>query len=184
MTALRIIGRKEALNAGLPHYFTGKPCKSGHVAPRYARNGTCHECRRIAALSRHYANPEYSAEKSKRFHQRNPDYADRNRERINAVSRDYIKRNRAKYNMYSAERRARLRQAIPPWFSDADRAEIAKQYKAARVLTEKTGIPHEVDHIAPLAGKNICGLHVAKNLRIVPAAVNKRKSNTFHSEIF
>lgn len=36
--------RAEALKAGLPHYFTGKPCKNGHTAQRNTLPGSCVEC--------------------------------------------------------------------------------------------------------------------------------------------
>lgn len=72
-----------------------------------------------------------------------------------------------------ARRRAKLRSAFPPW---ADREEIAKVYAQAERLSAETGIPHEVDHIIPLAGKNISGLHVHENLRAIPKSQNRRKS--------
>lgn len=48
--------------------------------------------------------------------------------------------------------------------------------QAAR-LTRRTGIVHEVDHIVPLQGENVCGLHVETNLRVITKAANREKSN-------
>lgn len=39
-----IVTRAEAIRAGVPRYFTGKPCKSGHIAERYTLKGSCVEC--------------------------------------------------------------------------------------------------------------------------------------------
>jgi hypothetical protein len=62
-----------------------------------------------------------------------------------------------KYVAGVAHRRAIRLNATPPW---VDRKAILAFYAEARRLTRETGIPHEVDHIHPLQGKNACGLHV------------------------
>jgi 5-methylcytosine-specific restriction endonuclease McrA len=73
-----------------------------------------------------------------------------------------------------ASRRAGLDKATPKW---ADRAAIKEVFAEALQLTAKTGIPHEVDHIIPLKGKMVSGLHVQWNLRAITASDNRRKSN-------
>ena len=57
--------------------------------------------------------------------------------------------------------------------------EIRKIYKNCREMTKQTGILHEVDHIVPLHGKNVCGLHVEYNLQIITSKQNRIKSNKF-----
>lgn len=75
---------------------------------------------------------------------------------------------------WEALRRARIRIAMPPW---VDVNEIRRVYeKRARIVSE-TGVEHHVDHIIPLAGKNVCGLHVPWNLQVIPGEANRRKSN-------
>lgn len=56
-------------------------------------------------------------------------------------------------------------------------------YKEAKRLTEETGIPHEVDHIVPVHSRHVCGLHNEFNLRVIPGTQNRRKGNTFTSEV-
>ena len=76
----------------------------------------------------------------------------------------------------SAARRSRLLSSTPSW---ADKAEIKNIYAEAIILTKKTGVKHEVDHVVPLKGAFVCGLHVASNLRPIPHYENRRKSNKF-----
>jgi 5-methylcytosine-specific restriction endonuclease McrA len=81
---------------------------------------------------------------------------------------------------YVRAMKKRLRPATPAW---ADLEAIALVYQAARQATVDSGIQHEVDHIIPIRGRAVCGLHVAWNLRVVAASVNRRKSNKFDDVI-
>lgn len=71
---------------------------------------------------------------------------------------------------------ARRIRATPQW---ANEKAILAVYQKAKELTEATGTPHDVDHIIPLQGKFVCGLHVESNLRAIPSALNRKKSNSF-----
>lgn len=68
---------------------------------------------------------------------------------------------------------------MPMW---ADKEKINKIYKEAKELTKTTGIIYEVDHIIPLQGKNVCGLHTENNLQIITRSKNRKKSNKFKGE--
>ena len=76
----------------------------------------------------------------------------------------------------SSARRAGLARATPKW---ADRAAIKVVYDQCAETTQRTGIRHEVDHIVPLKGKRVCGLHVHWNLRVITRAENGAKSNRY-----
>ncbi len=78
-----------------------------------------------------------------------------------------------------AKRRASKLQATPSWLSEKDQKQIKLIYTACSNVTERTGKPHHVDHIVPLQGENVCGLHVPWNLAIIPASMNLSKSNKF-----
>lgn len=64
----------------------------------------------------------------------------------------------------------------------ADRDAIRRVYAEARALSEATGVPHHVDHIIPLQGDLVSGLHVESNLRVLPATDNQRKRNRYEVE--
>lgn len=49
-------------------------------------------------------------------------------------------------------------------------------------MTRETGIAHEVDHIYPLQGRNVCGLHVETNLRVITRSANRKKNNRVGKE--
>lgn len=70
-------------------------------------------------------------------------------------------------------RKKAIRAATPPW---ADRNEIKRVYIEAG-LRRQAGEDVHVDHIYPLKGKDMCGLHIASNLRIIPAKENLMKHN-------
>lgn len=53
MTDEKIFSAKMARSMGLKRYFSGEPCKRGHVAERQASNNECIECRREDHASWH-----------------------------------------------------------------------------------------------------------------------------------
>lgn len=87
--------------------------------------------------------------------------------------------NRGKVNHQAAKRRCIKALATPAWLTDTDWAAIEALYVQAAELTVQTGIEHEVDHIIPLQGKNVCGFHCPKNLRVITRNENRCKSNKF-----
>ena len=86
-----IISRSEAKARGLKTYFTGKPCKHGHIATRLVSSGTCREC--SGAFDRRWRqeNQEYARKRNRRYHH---DYYGRNREKVIEKSRQYYEANK------------------------------------------------------------------------------------------
>lgn len=80
----------------------------------------------------------------------------------------------------AAMRLVAVKRATPVW---ADREAIKAIYVEAARMTLKTGVPHQVDHIVPIAGRNVCGLHVPANLRVITADANRLKSNTLIEDL-
>lgn len=96
-------------------------------------------------------------------------------------NREVVYKNRAsKRTLYShLHRKYMLRksQACPEWLTDEDLEKIHKLYEHAKDCYLVSGQKYHVDHIVPLQGKNVCGLHVPWNLQILPDYVNYAKGN-------
>ena len=99
-----------------------------------------------------------------------------NSDRVRQINKEWAEQNRDKIAASAARIRARIIQATPAW---ADWKQIEKFYTLAQKMTRQTGIPHQVDHIVPLNGKNVRGLHVHYNLRVITATENMTKHNRF-----
>ena len=111
--------------------------------------------------------------------QYNSDRYKANKEAFKARNNKYRRANQAKYNFIEGKRRASTLQRTPNWLTKADYAKIEEFYVQSRELTETTGIKYEVDHIIPLQGKNVSGLHVPENLQIITKSENCIKSNSY-----
>jgi len=112
-------------------------------------------------------NKELVRENNRKWCKQNPDL---NR----ACKRRWDKANPAKLRAKQARRRARIKQATPPW---AEHAAINQIFDEACRLERETGIPYHVDHIYPLYSPYLCGLHIAENLQAIPKSENLKKSN-------
>jgi hypothetical protein len=75
--------------------------------------------------------------------------------------------------------RAQRRSAAKPWRDEFTRLVEAEASRLAKARSLMFGFQWDVDHIAPLAGKEVCGLHIWSNLSVIPAVFNCRKRNKF-----
>lgn len=98
---------------------------------------------------------------------------ERNKDQHLVNSKEWYAANRHRKLATTTARELRCKQATPAW---VDREAIIKIYAEAKQKTQETGIQHDVDHIVPLQGKTVSGLHVPWNLRVIPSAENKRKA--------
>jgi hypothetical protein len=71
-------------------------------------------------------------------------------------------------------RKRHVEMATPIW---VDQDQIRPFYEEAQRMTKDTGITYHVDHIVPLRGKSVCGLHVPWNLRVIVGTENGTKAN-------
>lgn len=102
---------------------------------------------------------------------------DRNRPAMREKLQKRKKRDRAKFTALQVKRYAAGMRRTPPWLTKAHLAEIEGAYHFARVMEAIAGEKYHVDHIEPLQGKDVSGLHVPWNLRVIPARENFAKGN-------
>ena len=194
--------RVEAMQHNAVHYSTGYPCKHGHTSPRYTKDGKCVECRVLLANSWNEKNKERHAVSVKKHNakyvekykqQRNLRYAHNktcelarqkiyynlNKEVIAKRTSEYQKNNPAMVAAKTAKRRHAKAQRTPLWLSQDDYWMMEQAYELAALRTQIFGFAWEVDHVLPLRGKNVSGLHVPENLQVIPRVVNRSKYNHF-----
>jgi 5-methylcytosine-specific restriction endonuclease McrA len=87
--------------------------------------------------------------------------------------KDRTSEQKGKWVAYVVARQKRIKKATPIW---ADLDAVKEFYIEAQRLTKETGIPHEVDHIIPIKGKVVSGLHVPANLQILTEKQNQTKN--------
>jgi hypothetical protein len=104
--------------------------------------------------------------------------AKRSWNRLNKDKRDaYRYRKSDYYNSLSRLYQASKVSATPPWLTDEHKKQILEFYALSKDCSVVTGEAYHVDHIVPLRGRNICGLHVPWNLQVLPSDINISKGN-------
>lgn len=154
----------------------------------------CRACRQKERTDRQ--NPEYAKarylRKREEIRARAKEHYKENKEMILARNAKYQKKwnlenlnyfvewrskNLAKQRFYSHKRKAAELKATPPWLSEEQKAHMQIFYDAACDLQKELKIELHVDHIIPLQGKNVCGLHVPWNLQVLTKYDNLSKGN-------
>jgi hypothetical protein len=180
--------RAAAMKAGLITYFTGRPCKYGHVEQRRTSSGVCVVCE--AAKSKKWAeqNPEKMAEVYKKSYAKHADkkrlysknYRAANPERVKENNKKSIQNRKPQRAASQMLRTARKLQATPAWLSKEQLSWISEYYVAAKQF----GVTLAIDHIVPLRGENVCGLHVPWNLCLRTKSDNSKKHNKLTEEAY
>jgi len=182
--------REEAKKTGSKYYFTGQPCKHGHIALRKTK-GSCVECLKVEWAKGNETRAEYFKQynQSEAGQQAKAEYYERNKEvvklkamtRPNEQRQQYRKAWKEKHpeevKASTKHRRDKHKQATPAWLTPEHKKQIRQLYVDAMTATKITGTAYVVDHIVPLRGEGVCGLHVPWNLQIMSRAENLKKSN-------
>jgi len=131
--------------------------------------GKCRLCVKLY----YKANRDSILAKCEEYRKANPDCTKKWRLQNPEYEKDRLKNNRGYFNAKSAKRRASKLLATPKWLTDFDNEYIKFVYNKASFLEM------HVDHIVPLQGVNVCGLHVPWNLQLLEPSENIKKSNKF-----
>ena len=142
----------EARELGEKYYFTGKPCKYGHLSKRSVACRDCYECKDISRTEWDRTHPE---QRRKRL--------------IKAGRRQYALKPDLAHER-AIKRRGLAQQATPLF---ADKEEIRSIYLLSR------GLGMHVDHIIPINHPLVCGLHVPANLQLLSPTENLSKGNSY-----
>jgi hypothetical protein len=192
MSTLTVISRAEAKAQGLTRYFTGEPCAHGHIAERRVSTYKCDACYlRLREYQREAARKSYAKHRDSRLAKQQA-YSESHKDQIaekcakwfqrnkkHATSRNlaWLHANPEKRRHYDNKRRTRNADASPIWFGEFD--EMVMEHAAALAVQRERlfGFEWEIDHVFPLQGKSVSGLHCGNNIAVVPKSVNRKKHN-------
>jgi DNA polymerase III delta prime subunit len=163
-------------------FYSSNTHKSGYAS-------WCIVCEAERCKTKNIANRERRLAKAKEWRENHPETArnaiiawrEANKERYTNYFVQYSKANRGKVNTKWMKREAAKKSRTPAWLTDDDYWMIEQAYDIANKRTQMLGVQFHVDHIVPLQGKTVSGLHVPWNLQVITAKENRMKSNKITS---
>lgn len=137
-------------------------------------HSSCKKC--INSINRSFskANPEAKKEYSRKW-------VRNNKEKHSTYNKKWQKENKGKVTAYTRNRQAAQLQRTPNWLTQEHLDLIKIEYELAAWCTNVMQEEYQVDHIVPLRGKTVSGLHVPWNLQVITKTANAEKSNKWQS---
>jgi 5-methylcytosine-specific restriction endonuclease McrA len=127
---------------------------------------------RVRAREWYINNKDRATTRARNWSRSNPD-------KRFEIKRGWRRRNPGIVCDLKRRRDAALLKRTPPWLTKEQLKEIRATYVLASELSWLSEGGLHVDHIVPIQGKNVSGLHVPWNLQIIPARENIRKGNRY-----
>jgi hypothetical protein len=161
-------------------FYSSNRHKSGYAA-------WCKQCESERNRLKNLSNRASRLVKAKQWRDENKDkqavaiknWREQNPEKLKATYKDWAQRNKDKVNAKWMKREASKKQRTPAWLTEDDMWMMEQAYEIAAKRKQMLGDDWHVDHIIPLQGKTVSGLHVPWNLQVIPAKLNWQKSNHF-----
>lgn len=159
-----------------------KVCRSSTSLKKYYENHEAGKARLKVAHAKRIANsPNFYAERYAKYKEQDLARAklayQANAEERKAKQRLWSKTNRGIANALSKRYKLKKAKATPLWLTPEQIYNMQCTYKVAAQLSETSSQKWHVDHIVPIRGKDVCGLHVPWNLQLLPAKMNMQKGN-------
>lgn len=166
---------------------TEKPFKdfSLRKASRDGYAAACKACvstRRKAYKSEKLYNKNYYEVNKESLFQRKEAWYKANPAKKSEHRQTYRLKNLERVRFAESLKHTKRRTRVPRWLTETQKQEIQKIYSLRREAEMLTGEKYHVDHIIPLQGKDVCGLHVPWNLQVLPSDVNLSKHNKLYAE--
>lgn len=177
-----LLPRKIATERGIPRYYTGKPCRNGHVCEKYTKKASCVECSR-SSTRKHYTIPENMEKKRIRnaaWNSENRDLANSmsrswqeiHRQKVRASCSRWKSENKDKVNAYTRNRRAKLAGSDGAHSADDVARIIRMQKKKCASCSNSLASGYHVDHIKPVV---LGGSNGSENIQILCPGCNMSK---------
>lgn len=131
MKTIHVIQRKAAVDLGLKRYFTGKPCKRGHISERHTSSGECVSCSSDRASSDHYrrVKKEWNSKNALKLSVQNKEWKRKNRDKVRAANQKWVdknpdyqkehyQKNKNKYKKYAENNSQAIKERMKKWRED------------------------------------------------------------------
>lgn len=150
-------------------YNTGVSCSHGHFADRYTSTGQCTVCHSI------YYDNEHQKQKKQQ-------YTLLNKDKKAAYDREFSQKNKAYRSALKSANRAKRKLRLVSWDKEFTDFVAEEAFHLCELRKDATGFAWHMDHVIPLNGKAVSGLHVWNNFAVIPASQNLSKGNRYTME--
>lgn len=165
-------------------------CKACIVSKNSARYYANHESNKEWHRNHYYKKVEADPDWQKKYRAKNKErvsayeamyYQTKNKEKRLQQVKNWVQNNRGRANANKKAYKVAKIKACPAWVREDEDLMwmMTEAYELAVMRTDMFGFPWHVDHVVPLRGKDVSGLHVPWNLQVIPGKENMSKSNKF-----